>query len=425
MSGWLPALAARAADDSRRKRACILLWMSGGPSQLDTFDPKPDHENGGPIKAIDTSVTGIQISEHLPQLAKRMKDVAVIRSMQTKEGDHARATYLTRTGYRPAGPIHYPSMGSLFSKELAGDQSQLPNYISVGPYRFLSPAAFGPGFLGPQHAPMVVGDAGAARQQAQAADYGAALRVRNLEPASGVDLAKADARLKLLSGIDAGFRRERPDLPVSSHKTAYENAVRMMRSKAVGAFGLEQEPDELRDKYGKNLFGQGCLLARRLIQRGVPFVEVGLNGVQNQQVFGWDTHQNNFDGVKSLCGVLDPAWATLMEDLEVNGLLESTTIIWMGEFGRTPAINQNGGRDHFPVAWSTALCGGGINGGQIVGKTSEDGMTVADRPVSVADLLATVCVALGLDPAKQNMSNVGRPTELVDRNAKPISGILA
>lgn len=425
MSGWFPALAAdAAAAQPKRNRACILLWMSGGPSQMDTFDPKPEHANGGKVKVIDTATPGIKISEHLPKLATHMNECAIIRSMSTMEGDHTRGTYLMRTGYQPSGPIQYPNMGSLFSKELAHEGAELPNYISIAPYRFLSPNAFGPGFLGPTYAPLVVGGFRFDRQPNQS-PYGPSLSVENLELPNGVDIAQADSRLNLLSTVESGFRNDRPGLPTNSHRTAYEAAVRMMRSEAVKAFNLDEEPAELRDRYGKNQFGQGCLLARRLVERGVPFVEVALNGVDNQPVFGWDTHQNNFDAVKALCGTLDPAWATLMEDLKSRGLLETTTIVWMGEFGRTPTINGNAGRDHFPGAWSTVIAGGGVKGGQVIGKTSPDGMKVDDRPVNGADLLATVVGTLGLDPMKQNMSNVGRPIRLADPKAKRIDEVIA
>ncbi len=207
-----------------------------------------------------------------------------------------------------------------------------------------------------------------------------------------------------------------------SHQTAYNRAVKLMRTTAASAFNLEEEPSSVRDFYGRSLFGQGCLLARRLVERGVPFVEVSLAGDNG---IGWDTHTQNFDGVRTLSQVLDPAWAALMSDLEVRGLLDSTLIVWMGEFGRTPAINPQQGRDHCAVAWSTVLAGGGIKGGQAVGKTSEDGMEVADRPVSVSDFLATVCMALGVDPLKANPSNVGRPIPIADQGAKPIQEVLA
>jgi uncharacterized protein (DUF1501 family) len=197
-----------------------------------------------------------------------------------------------------------------------------------------------------------------------------------------------------------------------------------MNSDAGKAFRLDDEKDSVRDGYGRNLFGQGCLLARRLVERGVPFVEVTLGGL-NGGAFAWDTHVQAFDTIKGLSGVLDAAWATLISDLKDRGLLDTTLIVWMGEFGRTPQINQNAGRDHFPNAWSTVLAGGGIKGGQVIGKTSKDGMAVEERPVAVPDLLATVCGALGVDATKQNRSNVGRPIRIADKDAKPIKEVLA
>src|SRR5262249_51149888 len=220
-----------------------------------------------------------------------------------------------------------------------------------------------------------------------------------------------------LDELDREFLETRSATPSLSHRSAYQRAVTLMRSTATKAFDLDEEPKELRDKYGRNLFGQGCLLARRLVERGVAFVEVALGG--------WDTHDNNFEAVKRLCGTLDPAWSTLMTDMRDRGLLDSTLIVWMGEFGRTPGINPRQGRDHYPPAWSVVLGGGGIKGGQAVGRTGKDGMAVEERPVSAPDLLATVCLALGLDPAKQNQSNVGRPIRLVDVAARPLREVLS
>lgn len=421
LSRWLPALAAEATGDPRRKRSCILLWMPGGPSQIDTFDLKPGHKNGGSFREIESSVPGIRVSEHLPRLATKMNEMAVIRSMSTKEGDHARATYLMRTGYLPQGPIQYPTMGSLYSKELAKPDAELPNFISIAPFRALSPAAYSPGFLGPQYAPLIVGSGQPGRPSDDMAE---ALRVENLELPANIDVTQADARLQLLNQVESQFRSQRPGVAINSHKAAYEQAVRMMRAGGSAAFDLEEESDELRDKYGRNRFGQGCLLARRLIERGVPFVEVSLSD-SGQNGIGWDSHQNNFEAVRSLSGTLDNAWATLMEDLKDRGLLDSTLIVWMGEFGRTPTINNNNGRDHFPAAWSTVLAGGGIRGGQVYGRTSEDGMKVIEHPVATSNLLSTVCGALGVDPLKQNMSNVGRPVRIVDQEADSIAEILA
>ncbi len=415
---WLEAVANEQAP--ARKRSCILLWMNGGPSQMDTFDLKPGHENGGTFKEIDTAVSGIKISEHLPKLAAQARHLAIIRSMTSKEGDHGRATYLLRNGYLPQPPVRYPTLGSLVAKELGDPGAELPGYVSIAPFRNFNPAAFSPGFLGSQYAPLLVGEARNQNQESGGReDYD--LRVADLESPNRLAVQTVSARLDLLHSLNDRFIGSHAGAPAVGYKTAYDRAVLLMRSKAAKAFDLDEEPAEVRDAYGRNRFGQGCLLARRLVERGVPFVEVTLGGAGDQS---WDTHQNNFDGVKQLSGTLDPAWATLMSELESRGLLASTLIVWMGEFGRTPKINDNKGRDHYPNAWSTVLAGGPIRGGQVVGRTSPDGMSVADRPVTVPDLLATVCTALGIDPMKQNVSNVSRPIRVVDPSAKVVQEIV-
>jgi hypothetical protein len=416
MSGWLENLAAATAKSSERKRSCILLWMAGGPSQMDTWDLKPGHANGGPYKEIATSVPGIKISEHLPKIAKHMKDMVLIRSMSTKEADHGRATYFLRTGRLPTGPIQYPPLGSFVSKELERPEAELPGFVSIAPSRFLNTAAYTPGFLGPQYAPLIVGENGGGPQRG--GDVAQALRVQDLDLPSDVDARRSAARLQMLGDMEKEFLARHASIAAESHRTAYQRAVTMMRSSAVKAFDLADEPAKLRDSYGRNLFGQGCLLARRLVERGVPFVEITLNG--------WDTHAQNFEQVKRLSETLDPAWGALMEDLKERGLLDSTLIVWMGEFGRTPKIvADRTGRDHWAVSWSTVLAGGGIKGGQVVGKTTPDGMAIAERKVEVPDLLGTICLALGLDPRKQNNSNVGRPIRLVEPTAKPITEVVA
>ncbi len=424
LSPWLEGLAAETAGHPARRRSCILLWMSGGPSQLDTFDPKSGHENGGPVKEIETSVPGIKISEYLPRVARHMDEMALVRSMSTKEGDHTRATYLMRTGYLPQGPVHYPTLGSLLSKKLGAGDAELPNFVSIAPLKVLSPGAFEAGFLGPQYAPLDVGHAQFPGGQ-PAQDVARQLQVENLNRPGDVTGEQFDARLALLGDLEQDFAGRHPGVPPQSHHAAYEQAIRMMRSKASTAFDLEMESPPLRDAYGRNGFGQGCLLARRLIERGVPFVEVSLNSVAGNQFLGWDTHANNFESVKKLAEVLDPGWATLLSDLKARGLLDSTLIVWMGEFGRTPRINGNQGRDHYPAAWTSVLAGGGIRGGQVVGRTGADGMRVEERPVAVADLLSTVCLSLGIDPTEQNMSNVGRPIRIVSPDATPIRELLA
>ncbi|MES2788553.1 MAG: DUF1501 domain-containing protein [Planctomycetota bacterium] len=422
-SGWFPLLADDLAKRQGRSRSVILLWMSGGPSQLDTFDPKPEHKNGGEFKPIDTSVPGIQICQHLPKLAQQMEHLSLVRSMSTKEGDHGRATYLLRTGYLPQGPVKYPTLGASLSKELGQETAELPNFVSIAPQRFLSPAAFGPGFLGPKYAPLTVGNAARGGRPGMAETE--QLTVKNLSLPKAVTADQFDSRLELLKNLESDFQANHPGLTPQSHRNAYQQAVKMMRSETVKAFQLDEEPAELRDAYGRNNFGQGCLLARRLVERNVPFIEVTLSEAANQGGIGWDTHTNNFPALTALCGVLDAAWSTLLTDLKSRGLLESTLIVWMGEFGRTPVINGNAGRDHFPVAWSTVLSGGGIRGGQVVGQTAADGMTVKDKPIATADLLATVCQAVGVDHLTQNVSNVGRPIRLVDLDAKPLQELLA
>jgi hypothetical protein len=424
MSGWMEVLAAQAAGQPERKRSCILLWMNGGPSHLDTFDLKPGHANGGPFQEIATDVSGIRISEHLPQVAQRMSELAILRSMTSKEADHGRASYLVRTGRPPEAALQYPTLGSMISKELGNDMAALPNFVSIAPYRSTNLAAYNSGFLGPRYAPFIVGDVTPVMaQQQDPAGYQRALRIADLQAATPHGPQRDSRRWELLGSIEQGFFASRPDVPVQSHLTAYERAARLMDSSAANAFTFDDEPPALRDAYGRNLFGHGCLLARRLVERGVPFVEVSLGGVSSGGM-GWDAHVNNFETVKRLCGVLDPAWGTLLRDLKDRGLLETTLVVWMGEFGRTPKINGAAGRDHYPLTWSAVLGGGGIQGGQVVGATSSDGAEVKDQPCTVPELLATVCQALGLDPHKTNPSTVGRPIHLVDYEAHPIEGIV-
>jgi hypothetical protein len=425
-SGWIEKLAADVANNPARKRSCILLWMNGGPATIDMWDLKPGHKNGGPFKEIQTSAPGLKIGEHLPKIAKFGDQMAIIRGMRTKEADHGRGTFVMRTGYNPTGPIQYPGIGSLLSKELGDLDNPLPNCVAIAPFRGASPAAFSPGFLGPQYAPLIVGEnaqPGPQQPGQPAPEFAKLLKVEDVDLPNGVDPTHADARLDLLTDMEKDFVRRHPGAAPQSHYTAYNRAVRLMRTAAAKAFNVEEEPEAVRDAYGRNLFGQGCLLARRLVERGVPFVEVTHSGVNGG--IGWDTHADNFNQVRANCEMLDPAWAALMNDLQVRGLLDSTLIVWMGEFGRTPQITGQTGRDHFPNAWSTVLAGGGIKGGQAIGKTSADGMEVTERPVAVPDFLATVCLALGVDPLKQNRSNVERPIRIVDKEAEPIKEVLS
>jgi hypothetical protein len=370
-------------------------------------------------------VPGIRMSQHLPKIARNMQDMVIVRSMNSREGDHGRATFLLRTGYLPQGPIQYPTLGSLVSKELGNEEASLPNFVSISPYRQFNQAAYGPGFLGPRFAPLMVGDRGNQVVAQGPNAYQEELRVPDLLAPGDVPQNQVDSRIGLLQDMERDFVTRHPGLSPQSHRTAYERAVRLMRSAASAAFNLDQEPQRLRDSYGRNTFGQGCLLARRLVERGVPFVEVSLGSFQGG-LPNWDSHAQNFNTVRTLSQTLDPAWGTLMEDLRERGMLESTLIVWMGEFGRTPRINGNQGRDHFPNAWTTVLAGGGLRGGRVVGRTSADGMRVeSDHPTSVPDFLATVCHAVGVDPRKQNMSPQRRPIRVVEESARPIREVLA
>jgi uncharacterized protein (DUF1501 family) len=410
LAGWLNALAAVAGPQNKPKRSCVLLWMNGGPSQTDTFDLKPGHAHGGPFKPIATRTPGVSVSEHLPGIAQWSDRLAVIRSMSTREGDHTRARDNLRTGYLPQGPIQFPVLGSLVAKEWDRAPAELPNYVSILSHGLFGAGASPAGFLGPDYAPLFVG------RESDGMDGDPRLSVENLSLPDGVSSRTAADRLALLQRAEQSFLAARSGPAASEHLNAYAKASRLMSPAAAKAFDLADEPAQVQDRYGRSQFGQGCLMARRLIERHVPFVEVSLGG--------WDTHDENFPRVQSLSAILDKAWSALLQDLKDRGRLESTLVVWMGEFGRTPVINPRQGRDHYPKAWSVVLGGGGIRGGQIVGRTSADAMTVEDRPVSTPDLLATICLALGLDPRKQNMSNVGRPIRLADPNAKPLREIL-
>lgn len=391
-SRWDLRLLAQEAASKRTAKACILLWMSGGPSQLDTWDPKPGKETGGPIKTVETSVTGIHISEYLPKVAQQMKHLAIIRSMTTKEGNHDRGTYLMHTGYAPQPTVAHPSIGSIITSEIPNPEFDLPSYISInGP-------AHDAGFLGPRFNPFII-------QNPQRPP-------ENLFPPGGLDAARLDRRMKLLESVEKDFAETRNSPQSVAHKEIYQKAARMQKSPLTKLFDLTQEKDALRKEYGMHNFGQGCLLARRLVENGCRFVEV--------QLGGWDTHQDNFERVKGLCGTLDPAMATLVRDLADRGLLEQTMVIWMGEFGRTPKINVNAGRDHFPRAWSTVLAGGGVKGGQVIGSTDATGNEVKDRPVRTSDLFASIAQAFGLNPQKEFISPEGRPIKMVDKEAKVV-----
>jgi hypothetical protein len=391
---------------------------------MDTFDLKPGTTNGGPFQELKTSVPGMQFSEHLPGLSQFADQLSIVRSMQTKEGDHSRGTYLLRTGQRPGSPLRYPAIPASLAKELASDSS-VPGYVSILPNSFVNPAAFTAGFLGASREPLTVGGS-RSFDPTQPSPSGNAdpeqptdLRVDNLSPQAYLGASRVDRRKQLWNMLQSSYGAPQRSGAASTHDTVYRRAMQLADSSLVEAFDLDQEKDSTRRRFGNDGFGQGCLMARRLIERGVSVVEVSLS----DGPLGWDTHVNNFDAVKQLSQKLDRGWSQLLTDLKGLGLLQHTTFVWMGEFGRTPQINPQGGRDHFPNAWSCVLGGAGVQGGSIIGKSSEDGMEVTDRPVTAADFLATLCRAVGVNPDLENINEDRRPIKLIE--GTPIQEILA
>jgi hypothetical protein len=331
------AIQANAATLKKEGKSCILLWMSGGPATIDIWDLKPDDPNGGEFKPMSTSVPGIQISQHMPTVAKQMNHLAIIRSMSTTEADHNRGTYKMHTGYVPNVTMQHPSFGAVSAFELGPQlkEFELPHFVSIG-----TPGA-GAGFLGMAHAPFVVQNPGSP--------------IQNLTPPGGLAGFRIDNRLALQRLMDEEFIRQDRGIAAKDHKDIYDKTVKMMNSKRLDAFKLDGEEKKTREKYGENGFGRGCLMARRLVETGVTFVEVGLGG--------WDTHQRTFEAHRTrLQPELDKGMGTLIEDLSQRGLLDKTLVVWMGDFGRTPRINQDAGRDHWARSWAVVVGGCGIKG---------------------------------------------------------------
>lgn len=383
---WQGRLAAQTSQLKQQARACILLWMQGGPSQFETFSPKPGHTNGGETTAIATSVPGIQISEHLPAVAGSMEDICIIRSMNSKEGSHPRASYLAHTGYIPTASIKHPTIGAHVAHQIGDEDSELPDFVRIGRVR----SASGGGLLGINYDPFVLNDASRTPD--------------NTTP--GTSTERYQRRLGLLDSLQEESEATEKKQEVRDHRKVYGKASRMVLSSEMMAFDIAQEPSSIREKYGTSSFASGCLMARRLVEAGVPFVEVSAGN--------WDTHQDNFERTGTLCNQVDQPFAFLLEDLRQRGLLEQTLVVWMGEFGRTPRINARSGRDHYPRAYNIALAGAGVRGGQVIGTTDPGGVGVEDRPVGTADLLRTIFQAVQVDADHENMSNVGRPITVVD-----------
>lgn len=395
VSRWLEASAL--ADDGRpagKAKSVILLYMNGGPSHIDTWDPKAG-KVAGPNKAIKTSAPGVMISEHMPLLAAKANKLAIVRGMTSKEGNHQRAQFLLRTGYSPNPTVQHPTLAAWVSKKLGEPSSGLPGSVSLGG------PSLGAGFFGVQYGPFVVQTPG---QLPQNVAYG-----------PGVDDARFEARRGLLDGLEAGFAAQTGDAKIEGRRALYGKAERLMHATSLKAFDASEEPESVRNAFGDTPFGRGCLTASRLVAAGVRFVEVMLDG--------WDTHQDVFGRTKKLMGTLDPAMSALLDDLQRRGLADSTLVVWMGDFGRTPNINGNEGRDHYPGAWSAVLAGAGIRGGVVHGETDAQGAKVVKDAVTVPNLLATIATTLGLDPADVTQSPAGRPISLTDGGA-PVRAIL-
>jgi hypothetical protein len=405
LPGWL-----RAKDAAARAKACILVWLDGGPSHLETWDLKPEvpADVRGPFKPIPTKVPGIDVCEHLPNTAKQMDRIALVRSMTSPLGEHGIANQYLLTGYKPSPVLEYPSYGAVVA-HVRGEAKVLPPYIAIPESR---PTA-GAGFLGSAFQPFATGgDPGKA-------DF----RVRDVEAFPGVTPARLDRRREFLAEFDraqAELERRAPADP------AFEQAFRLVTSpEAKKAFDLRDEKDATRGRYGPRTIGQSCLLARRLVERGVPFVNV-LNT-------GWDTHEglvlhlrDGYSGAKVGVGLVpsfDLAFSALVSDLQERGLLEQTLVVAMGEFGRTPKLNTRGGRDHWPRVFSVALAGGGIKGGQVIGSSDRVGESPRDNPVTPADLARTIYTLLGIDPNRELQTADGRPVP-VNQGGKVIDRLV-
>ncbi len=400
---FLNHLNANAAEVRKNQKACILLWMSGGPPTIDIWDLKPESKNGGEFKPVSTS-GDLQISEHMPKTATMMKHLSVVRSMSTREADHNRGRYYMHTGYIPNPTVVHPTFGSVVSYELGTKRKELeiPSFVSIGG------ASMGPGFMGMMHSPFQVDSNG---------------DIRNAGMRDKLSDARFEQRQTMLAAIENDFiKSDRGQMP-QDHKDVYKKATNLMTSKQMQAFKVAEEKPEIIEMYcgtgvnnagagrmgmgARNPFGMGCLMARRLVEAGVPFIEVDLGG--------WDLHTQVHATLKNQrLPVLDQAIAGLTADLEQRGLLKDTTIVWMGEFGRTPRINQDAGRDHWATSWSVMIGGGGLRGGVAVGATDKDGTSVETQAYLPGDIWATVSHAMGIPLDTVHTSKNGRPMKIAN-----------
>lgn len=392
----IPTLQAAPSSNGKVAKHIIYVYLAGGMSHLDTFDPKLDPETKGEFSAIKTNVDGMQISEHLPLLANHGDKMAIVRGMTVTTGDHAGAQYLARTSFKKINTIVHPAMGAwMCNLQDDGEHHALPQNILIG-----GPSDHpGSGWMPKKYSPVPIQDP-----------------VRGLDNSKLKDPSDFNKRIGILAQMNKDASKIN-NPAVKSYVEFYDQTVRLLNSKDLECFDITKEPTDKRAKYGDNRFGQGLLLARRLVEKtGAKFIEVTSGG--------WDTHVNNFQALTTNLATLDQALNALIEDLTASGLMKETLIVLATDFGRTPKINVNNGRDHFPKAFSNVLIGAGIRGGQVYGSTNAQGTEIADKQVSVQEFNATIAAAAGLPIDQILVSGEGRPFTIANK-AKPVQDLLA
>ena len=385
-----------------KAKSVIVIWLGGGLSQFETWDPKVGRDTGGPTKDLETAVPGLRIAEHLPKTARVMDKISLIRSMTGKEGDHDRATYYCQTGYVP-GPVIHPALGSMVAKEIGDPGAELPNFVGLSISNMN-----GPGFLPPEYAPLKVRPG---------------TPIPNAAYPEGLKAEAFHRRMELIRKQDAEFLRDTASGESEIHGVGYDKADRLIHSPLIKAFDYKKESAKVIKAYDADApdtqghyYGQACLIARRLVESGVKFVQVNVGII-------WDHHKDIFTHLPRAASLLDSGLSGLIADLSDRGMLDSTLVLCMGEFGRTPKINKDNGRDHYPRCWSLAVAGGGIQGGRVIGASDVDGVEVAKDPVRIPDLLATVYACLGVDPAKKIATPIGARHQITDKGT-PVKDLL-
>jgi hypothetical protein len=396
MAGFQGMVEAAAAKKlATKQKRVVVFWLGGGVSQLETWDPKPGTDNGGPFRKIKTSAPGVEISELLPHTAKQMHNLALVRGINTRENNHGKGAHIMQYGRKNRPGFEYPSLGSVFSQQLTSPDNPLPGYIAIGRGGSAKEAAF----LGPQHAPIVLAEGRAPK---------------NLVRPTGVSLTDDQRRRQFRAKLGKRFSQGRRGANTEVYNQSYDQAASLMAKKEIFDFG--QFSSKEIERYGKHPFGRHCLMARNLVEEGVTFTKV--------EHRNYDTHSENFNFHLEQLGEFDRPFATFVDDLSERGLLEHTMIIVMCEFGRTPKINSKMGRDHWGTAWSIALGGCGIKGGATVGKTNANGTKVIDREVNGGHLFHTYYQAVGIDSSEDFYHN-GRPFEKADKKTSAMKEILA